>query len=169
MSESTVYIAIGSNLGERRANCKKAVQLLASVGEVLSVSPLYDTAPWGVTKQPRFLNGAVLLSTTLSPVGLLAELKSIESKMGRVKASEERYGPRIIDLDIIFFDDIVKDVEAEEGLVLPHPRMHERAFVLKPLADIAPEVIHPKLKKSVRELLAALPAEDRENIKNKVS
>ena len=157
MSKSRVYIGVGSNLGDREANLKKAAELLGKVVEVKALSPLYDTAPWGVADQPRFLNGAVEVFTHLSPLELLAELKSIEIRLGRVESEENRYGPRLIDLDIIFFGDEVIDLDE---LVVPHPSMHERAFVLKPLSDIAPDFIHPILKKSVSELLKSLPIMD---------
>lgn len=161
MTKSTVYIAIGTNLGEREANYKKAVELLAGLGEVRSTSSLYDTAPRGELDQPRFINAAVELSTTLSPDELLVELKSIEEQMGR-SLGGKRNGPRVIDLDILFFGDMVLD---EDGLTIPHPRMFERAFVLVPLFDIAPDVIHPVIKKTVRELLYALSAEDKADVK----
>lgn len=166
MKESTVYIGVGSNLGDRVDNCNKATELLAGIGEVKVVSPLYDTAPRGLLDQPRFLNGAVEVTTTLSPEDFLLELKSIERRMGRVLGSEKRYGPRIIDLDILFFGRLVID---KEGLHIPHPLMHERAFVLRPLSDIAPSVIHPVLKRSVGELLAALPAGEKEDLDFKSS
>ncbi len=162
MSESIVYIALGSNLGEREENLKKAVELLAGAGQVKKVSPFYDSAPQGVVDQPRFLNGALEFSTTLTPRALLARLKSIEREMGRDPGGE-RNGPRVIDLDIILFGRLVIE---EEGLVVPHPRMHERAFVLKPLAEIAPDALHPKLKKSVQELLLALPDSDKADLRN---
>jgi 2-amino-4-hydroxy-6-hydroxymethyldihydropteridine diphosphokinase len=167
MSVSTVYIAIGSNLGDREANCKRAVKLLAKIGEVSSISPLYDTAPWGVVDQPRFLNGALELRTSLKPPELLTAIKSIERRLGRVESTERRYGPRVIDLDIIFFGDMVidnNDPNAQERLVIPHPLMQERAFVLAPLADIAPNIIHPVLKRSVNELFDSLPEIEKKSL-----
>lgn len=162
MTESTVYIGIGSNLGDRAGNCKKAAKLLGEAGEVKSVSPLYESAAWGVVDQPSFINGVVELRTKVSPEELLSELKSIEIKMGRVKSSV-RYGPRLIDLDIIFFGD---EVVVSSELAVPHPLMHKRAFVLVPLSDIAPDFIHPVLLKSVRELLKALSAPEREGVES---
>ncbi|MBN1993876.1 MAG: 2-amino-4-hydroxy-6-hydroxymethyldihydropteridine diphosphokinase [Anaerolineae bacterium] len=150
-----IYLALGANLGHRENNLKEAVQKLPPPVEVLAVSRLYETAPAYVPDQPAFLNMALKGQTDLPPPALLAYLKQIEAKMGRRKSI--RYGPRQIDLDIIFYDDLVL---ATPSLQIPHPRLAERAFVLRPLADIAAEVAHPLLKRTVGELLADLPAED---------
>lgn len=150
----SVFISIGSNLEDSLSNCKRAVELLAESVLVKSVSSFYETAPWGVTDQPDFVNLAVEIETELTPLRLLAVLKSIESRMGRPEAvSEERWGPRVIDLDIIFFGDFVIDTG---DIIIPHPLMSERAFVLVPLMEIAPDVVHPVLKKSVTQLCGFL-------------
>ena len=147
-----VYLALGSNLGERRHNLEAALQALPPEVELSALSRLYETIPAYVTNQPLFLNMAVEGYTSLSPTGLLKHLQQIERSLGRERTL--RFGPRTIDLDILFYDELILDVP---GLTLPHPRMSERDFVLRPLADIAPNFVHPVLQRSVQELLAALP------------
>jgi 2-amino-4-hydroxy-6-hydroxymethyldihydropteridine diphosphokinase len=143
-----VHIGIGSNLGNRQENCREAVRLLAeNCVKVLRQSFLIETEPWGVEDQPRFINQAVEAETALSPEELLHLLKDIEKAMGR--KDSVRWGPRIIDLDILFYDDLVLDTPE---LTIPHPLLQERDFVLLPLAEIVPGKVHPKLKKTVREL-----------------
>jgi 2-amino-4-hydroxy-6-hydroxymethyldihydropteridine diphosphokinase len=150
-----VYIAIGSNLGEKKANCLRAVALLPERGIVPNkVSPVFETEPRGVKDQPPFMNMAVEAETGLAPGDLLMALKDIEREMGR--AETVRWGPRVIDLDILLYDDLVLK---EPGLEIPHPLMHERGFVLGPLSEIAPDLVHPVLKKTVRELYAAYRGE----------
>jgi len=151
--ERRVFIAIGSNKGDREANCRRATALIGSSAgvELIARSPLYETEPWGVREQAAFVNSVVEVSTGLTPTELLAELKAIESAMGRT--SSPKWHAREIDLDILFYGD---EVVEEAGLKVPHPCLHERAFVLAPLADIAPDFIHPVLKKSVREMLSEL-------------
>jgi len=148
-----VFIAIGSNKDDREANCRKATALIGSSAgvELIAQSPLYETEPWGVREQAPFVNSVVEVSTDLTPAGLLAVLKTIELEMGRTPSP--RWHSREIDLDILFYGDEVVDVA---GLKVPHPRLHERVFVLAPLADIAPDFIHPVLKKSVREMFLEL-------------
>ena len=153
--KSQVYLALGTNLGEREANLKRALRALPPQFEIGAVSRLYETAPAYLLNQPAFLNIAVEGRTALLPLELLAHLQQIEQQMGRERLI--RYGPRTIDLDIIFYDDLVLD---SLELTIPHPRMHERGFVLRPLAELAPDLVHPVLKQSVRELLANLPAEE---------
>jgi len=145
------YLSIGSNQGGRVENCTIAVAKLAHKVKVLSVSAVYETGPWGKTDQPDFMNVAVEVETQLGPHELLETCKRIEDIMGRTPG--ERWGPRIIDLDILLYEDRMME---DEYLVLPHPRMHERRFVLQPLSDIAPQVRHPVLKKTAAELLADL-------------
>ena len=145
-----VYLGIGTNLGQRRDNVLKALQLIKDKGiVVLAESSLHETAPWGVKNQPPFLNGALKIETELSPKDLLKELKGIERKMGRLFTSQ-RWGPRVIDLDILMYDDLVLN---EPDLIIPHRLMHEREFVLLPLKEIAPDVMHPVLNISISDLL----------------
>jgi 2-amino-4-hydroxy-6-hydroxymethyldihydropteridine diphosphokinase len=143
---TTVYFSLGSNLGNRQENLDRALKLLSERMRMGKVSGIYDTEAVGPIAQPRFLNLAAEAFTFLKPEGLLAMVKGLEQKMGRYSRTGE---PRIIDIDILFYGDQVVNTP---NLVIPHPRMHERSFVLIPLAEIAPDVIHPVLKKSVREL-----------------
>jgi 2-amino-4-hydroxy-6-hydroxymethyldihydropteridine diphosphokinase len=145
----TLYLALGSNLGDRLANLRAAIDALGPAVHVLRESSVYETPPWGVTDQPAFLNMAVEGETDLAPPALLAQLKAIETRLGRQPTV--RYGPRLIDLDILFYDDLVLDTPS---LAMPHPQLHGRAFVLVPLADLAPGLRHPVLGVTVRELLA---------------
>ena len=146
---SIVYIGIGSNLGNRQDNCLEAISLLQSSGlTVAGRSSMYETEPWGNTEQPAFINMAIEAETSLQPSELLVLLKQTEAAMGRKPAA--KWGPRIIDLDILFYDDLVI---CTAGLVIPHPLLHKRGFVLTPLAEIAPEKLHPVLLKKISDLL----------------
>lgn len=145
-----IYLALGTNLGDRLANLRAAIAALAPQARVLAESRIYETEPWGFSEQPAFLNMAVRAETDLAPADLLAFLKSLETDLGRTPTF--RNGPRLIDIDILFYDDLILDIPP---LVIPHPRLHERDFVLVPLADIAPDVIHPVLNQSIRALLDA--------------
>jgi 2-amino-4-hydroxy-6-hydroxymethyldihydropteridine diphosphokinase len=145
----TAYIALGSNLGNRLANLKAAAAAFTPQMAVVAKSHIYETPPWGYLEQSAFLNQAVKVETYLEPEPLLRHLKRLEVALGREPSFQN--GPRLIDLDLLFYDDIVLETD---GLTVPHPRLHERAFVLVPLNDIAPEIVHPRLEKTVRELLA---------------
>ena len=145
-------IGLGSNLGERDKNIRTALEKMQEKGiELLRVSSVLETEPYGYTNQPKFLNAVCLVETNLTPDQLLDVLLEIEKEIGRVR--ERKWGPRIIDLDIIFYEDLVLE---SERLIVPHPDMHNRWFVLAPLAEICPDYVHPKLKKTVRELLQEL-------------
>lgn len=145
---ATVYIGIGSNIGDRRTNCINAVKLMNESGIVVTKeSSVYETQPWGMKEQPLFINMAVIAETDLSPESALAALKCIEKEMGREESS--RWGPRRIDLDILFYDD---RIITEKDLCIPHPLLQQREFVLLPLFEIAPDKWHPVLKKTVRRL-----------------
>lgn len=144
-------IAVGGNVGDVAATIARAVALMAQLGEVRAVSPLYRSAPMYVTDQPAFLNGVVVLATRSWPGELLASLKEIEGELGRV--ARERNGPREIDLDLLDLGGLV--LEREE-LTLPHPRMGERPFVLLPLHDVRPEWRHPVSDETAAKLLARL-------------
>jgi 2-amino-4-hydroxy-6-hydroxymethyldihydropteridine diphosphokinase len=147
------YLSLGSNVGDRSANLRTAIQRLAEAGTVRAVSSFYETEPVDVCDQPWFLNCVVALETTQSPAMLLKKMLAIEQEMGRVRLKDK--GPRLIDMDILLFGSRHVD---EPGLKIPHPAMHQRRFVLQPLAEIAPEALHPVLGKTAREFLAALPA-----------
>ena len=149
----TVYLSLGSNVGDREANLRAAIEKLAGLGEVTAVSSYYETEPVDYLAQPWFLNCAVALATDLMPRQALVALLRIEQEMGRKRVQSK--GPRLIDLDILLFASSV--VETAQ-LTIPHPAMHERRFVLEPLAEIAPEVRHPVFKRTIRELRDALPA-----------
>jgi 2-amino-4-hydroxy-6-hydroxymethyldihydropteridine diphosphokinase len=148
-------IALGSNLGsgfgDREANLREAVRRIEALGEVRAVSSFYDTEPVGYLEQPRFLNAALVLETELKPVALLRGLLGVERAMGRERGGAVAKGPRVIDLDLLLYGDWVL---WSEELMLPHPAMTERRFVLEPLAEIAPEWVHPVFGVTVRELLA---------------
>lgn len=147
--DHTVYLSLGSNLGDRAAHLKSAIASLPPQMRVVKKSNVYETPPWGYTEQDAFLNQAVMAATYLEPAPLIKHLKRLEVALGR-KATF-RYGPRLIDIDILFYDDLVFDSSA---LTIPHPHMHERGFVLMPLMDIAPDHVHPVTGKSIREMIA---------------
>ena len=145
------YLALGTNIGNKRRNMITAAALLAErVGDVLARSGFYETEPWGFQSVNTVLNAALQLETALSPLELLKATQEIEIEMGRTQKSNGAYHDRIIDIDILLYDDLV--LQTPE-LTLPHPLMHERLFVMEPLAEIAPNVIHPVFKKPVISLL----------------
>lgn len=146
--EHSAYLALGSNLGNRLSNLKNAVANLPPQMDVKKKSPVYETPPWGHTDQPAFLNQVVMVETYMQAENLLSHLKRLETVLGREPTFEN--GPRVIDIDILFYDELILD---SPPLVIPHPRLHQRGFVLVPLNDIAPELVHPVLGKSVGELL----------------
>ncbi len=143
-----VYLALGANLGDRQGNLLRAIQSIRAFASVEKVSSFYETTPVGYLDQPDFLNMAIQISTQLDPVALIGSLKYIEKQIGR--KTSFRNAPRPIDIDILLYDDLILETEK---LSIPHPRMSERAFVLAPLAEIAPQAIHPVLKRPISELL----------------
>jgi 2-amino-4-hydroxy-6-hydroxymethyldihydropteridine diphosphokinase len=147
------YISLGSNLGDREQNLRDAIRRLSTLGDITRISSFYETEPVEFIEQPWFVNAAVELRTNLAPIELLHALLELERAMGRERKTPK--GPRIIDLDLLLFDD---DSVNTPELTLPHPAFHERRFVLEPLVEIAPGVLHPKLRKTAWQLLKTLPA-----------
>lgn len=151
---ATAYIGLGTNMGDKRGNLIRASALLAErVGDVLALSSVYETEPWGFESENRFLNAVIALSTPLSPWELLDATRLIEIEMGRIGKSDGSYHDRIIDIDLLMVDD---QVIRSERLTLPHPLMRERRFVMEPLAEVAPDTRHPVSGKTMRELWEAL-------------
>ena len=150
------YLSLGSNVGDREAHLRDALARLGVAGRVVAVSSFYETEPVEFARQRWFLNGAVALETSQTPQLLMTTILRIEEEMGRRRLQKK--GPRSIDIDILIFVDQVEDTIMEsKELTIPHPAMHQRRFVLEPLAEIAPELLHPVLKKAIRELRDALP------------
>lgn len=155
--EHEAYIGVGSNLGEKAENCRQGVAAIAALKDCVldGVSPLYETEPVGVEDQAWFINGVARVKTDLDPAALLEGLRAIEISLGR-RPDGKKFGPRVLDLDILFFDDMVLRTARVE---IPHPRLHERRFVLQPLCDLAAELVHPVSGKTVRFLLDNLKDE----------
>jgi 2-amino-4-hydroxy-6-hydroxymethyldihydropteridine diphosphokinase len=148
-----VYLLLGSNLGDRNENLDRAIEFIEQrIGSIIDKSSIYETAAWGKTDQPGFLNIALSVPTVLEPLSLLHTVLQIEADLGRVR--EEKWGTRLIDIDIILYGDQLIDVPGE--LQIPHPEMQNRKFVLQPLQEIASNVVHPQLGQTITELLANL-------------
>jgi 2-amino-4-hydroxy-6-hydroxymethyldihydropteridine diphosphokinase len=144
------FLGLGSNLGDREKILNEAIRMIGeSVGRIVSVSSLYETEPWGFKSDLKFINMVLCIETELAPSGLIGRILMIESRLGRVRC-ESQNSSRTIDIDILLYDN---EIIVEKAVNIPHPRMHERKFVLVPLCEIAPEALHPGLKKSVAELL----------------
>jgi 2-amino-4-hydroxy-6-hydroxymethyldihydropteridine diphosphokinase len=154
MKNHTALISVGSNLGHKIDNCNQGIAMLIREAhtDLQRQSCFYQTAPVDFTEQDWFVNAAIEVRTELDPYLLLNTLKSIEVRQGRLK-NHIRYGPRILDMDIIFYDHLIVNTP---GLTIPHPQMHKRRFVLQPVCDIDPLIVHPVLKKRMRDLLAAI-------------
>jgi len=149
----TAYLLIGGNLGNREDNLQKATLLIIEqCGALTACSSIYETAAWGIADQPSFLNQALEISTSLNARQLLRKILKIEKEMGRIR--KEKLGPRIIDIDILLFENEIHDLRF---LKIPHPEMQNRRFVLTPLAEIDPELMHPVLKKTIAQLLEECP------------
>lgn len=144
-----VYLLTGSNMGDSKKHLLDAQHLLiVTVGAIIKKSSIYLTQSWGKSEQPDFLNQVLILKTDLEPFQLLARVLQIEEKMGRIR--DERWGSRIIDIDILFYDDVILE---GQSLVIPHPQLHNRKFTLIPLAEVAPDLLHPKLQLTAAQLL----------------
>jgi len=143
-----VYLGLGSNLGNRKCNLEEAIRQISEFATINKISSIYETEPWGLKDQPKFLNLVIFVESTLGPNELLLHLKKIEQQMGRKKSV--RFGPRLIDVDILFYDDYMMNTPE---LTIPHPHLTERAFVLVPLAEIAPKLVHSQNHKTIKALL----------------
>lgn len=155
-----VYVGLGTNLGDKEQNLRDAVQKIEEqIGKVVSLSAFYVTAPWGFTSENSFLNAAACVDTDLSPLAVLQETQAIERELGRTQKSVDGvYSDRLIDIDLLFYEDLVLSVTSPSGaeLNLPHPLMTERDFVMLPLAEIAPELVHPVFGKTMKEISSGI-------------
>jgi 2-amino-4-hydroxy-6-hydroxymethyldihydropteridine diphosphokinase len=161
----TAYICVGSNLGDKLENCRRGVEALVSGGEVriTGQSRIYKTEPVDFTEQDWFVNSVIRIETRLEPLELLDRLQAIQREAGRT-ADSVRFGPRVLDLDLLLYDRLVLD---DPRLSLPHPRMHRRRFVLKPLCDIDPDMVHPVLGKAAATLLAELDEDSQQVVEHR--
>lgn len=149
MNQYPVFLLLGANLGDREATLSKAITLISErIAPVISASSLYETAPWGVEDQPAYLNQVISLTTPKEAKRVLHEALAIEKELGRERRL--RWGARVIDIDVLFYGN---KIQTSEELEVPHPRLHQRKFTLVPLAEIAPEFVHPLLKKTIQQLL----------------
>jgi 2-amino-4-hydroxy-6-hydroxymethyldihydropteridine diphosphokinase len=158
----SVFVSVGSNIGKKRLNCQMGISAITASNQaiLLDQSPFYKTEPVDYANQEWFVNCAILIQTTLSPTALLSVLKKIERDTGRQRDSV-RFGPRILDMDIVLYDKLVL---VSPFVIIPHPRMHKRRFVLQPICDIDSNITHPVLKKSVADLLNRLDANTQRTI-----
>lgn len=150
-----VYLGLGTNLGDKEANLRNAIQKIEErIGKVVSLSAFYATQPWGFDSENAFLNAAACVETQLPPRQLLTLTQQIEREIGRTtKSVNHTYADRLIDIDLLMYDDLIVN---EPDLILPHPLMHERRFVIEPLAEIAPDALHPVLQSTIAQLYSAI-------------
>ncbi|MBC8155601.1 MAG: 2-amino-4-hydroxy-6-hydroxymethyldihydropteridine diphosphokinase [Bacteroidetes bacterium] len=149
---TNLFLLLGANLGDRLAMLSRAQTLISErVGPISRQSAVYETAPWGVTDQPTYLNQVLNVETALTPEAVLTQTQAIEAQLGRIRL--EKWGSRIIDIDVLYYDQLIWQTES---LTLPHPLLHERRFTLVPLAEIAPDFVHPVFRKTTQQLLAQL-------------
>jgi len=158
MPETFAFISVGSNIGDKRAQCESGIRKITHprISQLIERSPCYRTEPVGYVEQDWFINAVIKISTRLDPYELLDQLKQIERDAGRTDTGT-RFGPRCLDLDILLYGD---DIVETDRLVVPHPRMHKRRFVLLPFCDIDPHIVHPVLGKTIHSLLADLPMDE---------
>ena len=163
---NTIYLSLGCNVGDKFLNLKNAIKELQLIGEIRSVSPVFETQPWGFSSDNTFYNAAIELNSYLPPKELLSAIENIEKKLGRThKTHNKLYSDRIIDIDILFYNNLVF---TSNELTIPHPHLQERDFVLHPLFSIAPNLIHPILNETVEMFLKKLNKTDIKQIKKKI-